>query len=123
MADDNTSGFNHRVVARSTRLSLHAYGAAIDLNPVENPFITHEDGVHPPAAAAFVKRSRDGAGAAEAVVAIFAENGFTQWGGAWHDPIDYQHFDIGRPLAEELAKLPSGEAHVRFEAAIAARRP
>lgn len=123
MADDNTSAFNHRAVPGSTRLSLHAYGAAVDLNPVENPFITRQDGIHPPAAAAFVDRSQLSAGAAEGVVAIFAANGFSQWGGAWHDPIDYQHFDIGRALAEDLAKLPPGEARDRFEAAIAARRP
>lgn len=126
MADDNTSSFNDRRVGGSINLSLHAYGAAIDLNPVENPFITHENGtanVHPSAAAAFVKRSQAARGGAEAVVAIFAANGFTVWGGAWHDPIDYQHFDIGRPLAEKLARLPRDEARVMFEAGIGSHQP
>ena len=37
MAADNTSAFNCRRVAGSDRWSAHAYGAAIDINPVENP--------------------------------------------------------------------------------------
>jgi hypothetical protein len=135
MAADNTSGFNHRMVTGGTKISLHAYGAAIDLNPLENPFIERDRGndaklmVHPPAGAGYLNRmqQRPGkpvrAGMAEEAVAVFAANGFTVWGGYWDDPIDYQHFDIGRPLAEDLAKLPPGEARKRFEAAIAAPAP
>jgi len=127
MADDNTSGFNHRVVEGSSRLSLHAYGAAIDLNPVENPFLTFAGAtiaVAPPAGTAFVNRQPhrpgkpDHAGLAEEVIAIFAANGFANWGGNWDDPIDYQHFDIGRPLAESLALLPPDQARARFEQAV-----
>ena len=40
MAADNTSGFNCRRVAGSSSWSAHAYGAAIDINPVENPYLT-----------------------------------------------------------------------------------
>ena len=36
MAADNTSGFNCRFVAGTQRWSMHAYGLAVDLNPVEN---------------------------------------------------------------------------------------
>ena len=39
MAADNTSAFNFRVVAGSGTLSQHAFGRAIDINPVENPWI------------------------------------------------------------------------------------
>lgn len=38
MNDDNTSGFNYRVVAGTSRLSTHGYGRAIDVNPFENPW-------------------------------------------------------------------------------------
>lgn len=128
MADNNTSGFNDRPIAGTTRPSLHAYGAAIDLDPVQNPFLTLNGSsvtVAPPAGAAYLNRrlhrpeKLDRPGLAEEVVAVFAENGFSHWGGDWDDPIDYQHFDIGRPLAEQLAALPPDKAWTRFEAAIA----
>jgi hypothetical protein len=132
MADNNTSGFNDRPIADTTRPSLHAYGAAIDLDPVQNPFLTLKGAVvtvAPQAGAAFLNRRQprpgkpDRPGLAEAVVALFAENGFSHWGGDWDDPIDYQHFDIGRPLAEILAALPPDKARARFEAAIADSAP
>jgi hypothetical protein len=131
MADNNTSGFNHRLVENTARLSLHAYGAAIDLNPVQNPFLTRAGAivtVAPPAGADWLNRSetRPGkavrTGLAETVVDVFAENGFTEWGGDWDDPIDYQHFDIGRVLAEKLARLPARQAREVFDTAIAAYR-
>ena len=40
MAANNTSGFNCRTVAGTTRWSQHSFGAAIDLNPVQNPYVT-----------------------------------------------------------------------------------
>ena len=40
MAADNTSGFNCRRVAGSSSWSAHAYGAAVDINPLENPYVT-----------------------------------------------------------------------------------
>jgi len=127
MADDNTSGFNDRDVPGAGRKSLHAYGVAIDLNPVENPFVTRSGATFtfdPPAGAGHFNRiiHRPGKperrGEAEEVVDIFARNGFTQWGGNWDDPIDYQHFDVGRALAEELTKLPPDEAKAKFEQSI-----
>ena len=39
MAADNTSGFNCRFVGGTRRWSQHAYGEAIDVNPVENPYV------------------------------------------------------------------------------------
>ena len=130
MADNNTSCFNDRAIAGTTRPSLHAYGVAIDLDPVQNPFLTLNGAtvtVAPPAGAAYLNRrlhrpgKAERPGLAEEVVSLFAENGFAHWGGDWDDPIDYQHFDIGRPLAEVLAALPPEQARARFEAAIAER--
>jgi hypothetical protein len=130
MADDNTSGLNDRHVPGSEHKSLHAYGVAIDLNPVQNPFVTRSGAVftfHPVSGADYFNRliSRPGKpqrlGAAEEVVSIFAENGFTVWGGNWDDPIDFQHFDVGRPLAEALAALPPDQAKRKFENSIRKR--
>lgn len=41
VADNNTSCFNYRVVAGSTKLSRHALGMAIDINPFYNPYVTY----------------------------------------------------------------------------------
>jgi len=93
MAADNTSAFNCRFVAGSPGVwSEHAYGRAIDLNPIENPYVTASGYVSPPAGAPFADRSRRrrgmvGAGAVEA----FAAAGW-EWGGDWPWPRDYQHF-------------------------------
>ena len=124
MQDNNTSGFNHRPVSGGKLPSLHAYGLAIDLNPVQNPYIGfHADGrsVYSPASGAeFANRmnQRPGKparlGMAEEVVSLFAENGFLVWGGYWDAPIDYQHFQVERGLAEQLARLPAVQARALF---------
>jgi hypothetical protein len=92
MAADNTSGFNCRVVSGTRRWSQHAYGLAIDINPVENPYV---DGtrVRPPAGRAYLDRPRRRPGmvvARDVVVRAFAAIGWS-WGGRWSPP-DYQHF-------------------------------
>ena len=45
MAANNSSGFNCRTVAGTTRWSQHSFGAAIDLNPVQNPYVTDRRGL------------------------------------------------------------------------------
>ncbi len=90
MAADNTSGFNCRFVGGTTRWSQHAYGAAIDVNPVENPYVQGAR-VSPPAGRAFVDRTppRPGMAAAGGVlVRAFAAVGW-KWGASFGD---YQHF-------------------------------
>jgi hypothetical protein len=52
---------------------------------------------------------------AEPVVDVFARHGFVEWGGYWRNPIDYQHFQVGRKLAYQLARLPAMEARALFE--------
>jgi hypothetical protein len=95
MAADNTSAFNCRTVAGSPGVwSEHAYGRAIDVNPVENPYVTASGYVSPPAGTAFVDRSGRAKGAIHRngpVVAAFAAAGW-EWGGNWSWPVDYQHF-------------------------------
>jgi hypothetical protein len=92
MAADNTSGFNCRFVSGTRRWSQHAYGLAIDVNPVENPYV---DGrrVRPPAGRRYLDRARSQAGMVvpgDVVVRAFAAIGWS-WGGRWSPP-DYQHF-------------------------------
>jgi hypothetical protein len=93
MAADNTSGFNCRFVEGTSRWSAHASGLAIDLNPVENPFISRGH-VSPPAGRRYLDRSRVRPGMAvgnNVVVRAFASIGWS-WGGRWNEPVDYQHF-------------------------------
>jgi hypothetical protein len=95
MAADNTSGFNCRyaVAPGPKRWSVHAYGEAIDVNTVENPYL--EGGkVLPPAGRAYVTRSRYRRGMAVAggvLVRAFALVGWL-WGGRWAASPDWQHF-------------------------------
>ena len=95
MAADNTSGFNCRyaVAPGPKSWSVHAYGEAIDVNPVENPYL--EGGkVRPPAGAPFVDRAhvRPGMAVSDgALVHAFALAGWP-WGGRWTGSPDYQHF-------------------------------
>jgi D-alanyl-D-alanine carboxypeptidase len=95
MAADNTSAFNCRFVAGSPGVwSEHAYGRAIDVNPVENPFVTESGFVSPPAGAPYARRSRHARGMIHRrgpVVRAFASIGW-EWGGNWVSPKDFQHF-------------------------------
>ncbi len=95
MAADNTSAFNCRFVAGSGGVwSEHAYGHAIDVNPIENPYVTASGYVSPPAGAPYVNRGKRAQGLIHRggdVVAAFAAVGW-EWGGAWPWPKDYQHF-------------------------------
>jgi hypothetical protein len=93
MRADNTSAFNCRFVGGTNRWSEHAYGNAIDVNPVENPYV-HGGLVEPPAGRAFLDRSVRRAGMAtrtSALVRAFDSVGW-HWGGRWSSSKDYQHF-------------------------------
>jgi hypothetical protein len=90
MAADNTSGFNCRFVAGTKHWSMHAYGEAIDVNTVENPYVRGST-VKPPAGRAFLDRSRYRQGMAMSngvLVRAFASVGW-KWGASFGD---YQHF-------------------------------
>jgi D-alanyl-D-alanine carboxypeptidase len=92
MAADNTSGFNCRYVSGTRRWSQHAYGLAIDINPVENPYV-HGGRVEPPAGRRYLDRSRGRRGMVVprgVVIRAFAGIDWS-WGGRWSTP-DYQHF-------------------------------
>jgi hypothetical protein len=96
MNADNTSAFNCRFVAgQPGTWSQHAYGVAIDVNPIENPYVSG-DHVSPPAGKPFADRTRNEPGMihdGDATVRAFAAEGF-EWGGDWSPAQDYQHFSI-----------------------------
>lgn len=98
MEDNNTSCFNYRVVEGSSSLSKHAYGLAIDINPLYNPYVTYEkDGtekVSPVAALGYADRSVSfpyKIDEEDLCCRLFKEHGFI-WGGNWNSLKDYQHF-------------------------------
>jgi len=94
-AADNTSGFNCRnaVASGPKSWSMHAYGEAIDVNDVENPYLLGSR-VIPPAGKAYVDRARVRRGMAVeggVLVHAFASVGWG-WGGHFAGTPDYQHF-------------------------------
>ena len=97
MQDNNTSAFNCRPLPGSDAWSLHAYGRAIDINPLVNPYIDATGDLQPKTARRYLDRSRDDLGllhAGDAAVRVFTDRGW-RWGGNWRNPIDYQHFERG----------------------------
>jgi poly-gamma-glutamate synthesis protein (capsule biosynthesis protein) len=96
MAANNTSAFNCRVVAGTSRLSQHAFGRAIDINPVQNPYVAGNH-TSPSAGVDYdepAERAAPAAGvvvAGDAVVSAFKSRGWG-WGGDWSSSRDYQHF-------------------------------
>ena len=94
MAANNTSAFNCRRATGSSRWSEHAYGRAVDINPIQNPYVTRSGAVLPPAGAAFTTRDPTAPGlitSDSVVVAAFRDIGWG-WGGNWSSGRDYQHF-------------------------------
>ena len=94
MAADNTSGFNCRFVAGTTRWSQHAYGRAIDVNPIENPYVSSSGRVAHRASRPYVDRTLIRPGMAHrggTLVRAFTAIGWG-WGGTWSGVKDYQHF-------------------------------
>jgi D-alanyl-D-alanine carboxypeptidase len=94
-AADNTSAFNCRVAvaAGAPHWSAHAYGEAIDVNDVENPYILGSR-VIPPAGSRYRDRSHARPGMAlpgGVLVRAFASVGWL-WGGRWSASPDWQHF-------------------------------
>jgi D-alanyl-D-alanine carboxypeptidase-like protein len=90
---DNTSAFNCRYVSGTRRWSEHAYGRAVDVNPIENPYVSGGRTSHR-ASIPYVDRSRHHPGMAYeggALVRAFDAVGWG-WGGRWTSVKDYQHF-------------------------------
>ena len=90
--DDNTSAFNCRKATGGGNWSNHAYGRAIDINPIENPYVTSGGSVAHTASVKYITRTA-GPGIAtpgSPIVKIFTDLGWG-WGGTWSGTKDYQH--------------------------------
>jgi D-alanyl-D-alanine carboxypeptidase len=91
---DNTSAFNCRAATGSSKWSEHAYGRAIDVDPIENPYVSGGTTSHR-ASRPYLDRSRHRAGMAYEggiLVEAFRSVGWG-WGGSWTGVVrDYQHF-------------------------------
>lgn len=92
MADNNTSAFNCRESTGGGGWSAHALGVALDVNPVQNPYVRGEL-VLPPAGVAHLDRTHLEPGmlhASSALVKVLGAHGWG-WGGKWRSLKDYQH--------------------------------
>lgn len=98
MDANNTSAFNCRLTTSGTRLSEHSYGKAVDINPVQNPYVK-SDTTLPPAGRDYdsdQERAADRPGmirGGDVVVRAFDAVGWS-WGGDWTSAKDYQHFSL-----------------------------
>ena len=95
MQADNTSCFNYRAVPGTQRLSNHARGLAVDVNPLENPYVDRAGRVSPAGAEPYADRTADfphKIDRADLCYRLFRAHGFA-WGGAWRSVRDYQHFE------------------------------
>jgi len=86
---NNTSAFMCRQPTAGSGWSEHSYGRAIDINPVQNPYVkgwlvVPPNGRRDPAAQGTIS-------AGGTVVRAMAAAGF-RWGGTWHSLRDYMHF-------------------------------
>lgn len=97
MTANNSSGFNYRTIAGTNRLSNHAKGVAIDLNPRLNPYIRR--GVVMPENGGYDPNAPGTIVADDAVVRLFESHGWS-WGGYWRSVKDYQHFDKAHAFRE-----------------------
>jgi hypothetical protein len=95
-----TASFNCRVVVTpagaGTTFSQHSYGLAVDVNPVQNPYVSSDGWVRNRFARPYVDRSRDLVGMihdGDLVVRSFAAIGW-EWGGRWSSGKDYMHFSF-----------------------------
>lgn len=102
MRANNSSAFNFRVVKGSKKLSAHARGLAVDINPLYNPYVrVMKDGttvVQPEAGRPYA--DREGfypfrIDADDLAVKLFKAKGWS-WGGDWKSLKDFQHFE--KPL-------------------------
>lgn len=90
MLANNTSAFNYRKVTGGKSLSRHAYGFAIDINPLQNPYI--KGGIVLPPNAVYDISKLGTLSSNSAVVKTFIRLGWV-WGGNWKSLKDYQHFE------------------------------
>lgn len=132
MEDNNTSAFNFRKIMNSNEYSIHSYGLAIDINPLQNPYLLNDlqdkktqIPIFPPKGMEYINRINLRPGMVEniisnneSVVDIFKKHGFSTWGGKWNDTVDWHHFQTTREQAENIVKLSYQEGLNYFNSLI-----
>jgi hypothetical protein len=91
MADNNTSAFNYRVIEGTSRLSRHASGRAIDINPRLNP-VFYKNGTVLPEGATYNQRQPGTFHGRHMIVKTLRARGWV-WGGHFKSLKDYHHFE------------------------------
>ncbi len=94
---NNSSGFNYRHIQGSNKLSCHAFGLAIDLNPMQNPY--QKGGLSQPASGVYNEEAQ-GTLLPDHPFVIFLKQRGWEWGGDWVSCKDWQHFQKAFDLAE-----------------------
>ena len=98
MTANNSSAFNCRVVKGSKKLSAHARGMAVDINPLYNPYVKVKNGqtiVQPEAGRPWIVRNATvpyKIDENDLAYKLFKKHGW-EWGGDWKSLKDYQHFE------------------------------
>ena len=96
MADNNSSAFCYREIADSNgKLSNHGYGIAIDINPIQNPYVKN-DTILPKEGEGYLDRNNIRKGMivkGDPCYKAFKKRGW-DWGGEWKSLKDFQHFEI-----------------------------
>lgn len=93
MANNNSSAFNYRRVSGTRRLSRHAAGLAVDINPRQNPVI-YRSGRVSPAGAVYQPGSAGTLSEESLIVRAFIGRGW-RWGGHFENMMDAHHFQKG----------------------------
>lgn len=96
---DNTSAFNCRNATGSKKFSKHSYGKAIDINPIENPYIFRSGKSSHKASKPYLNRKRTNDSVTQSAMLLPLDNAVKlfknygwEWGGDWKGVKDYQHF-------------------------------
>lgn len=96
MAANNTTCFNfRRQTGSGTKVSKHALGLAVDINPLYNPYVKGTV-VQPTEGRPYIndrERIPMAVKRGDLCHRLFMQHGF-RWGGAWKSLKDYQHFEF-----------------------------
>ena len=107
MRDNNSSCFNFRFISRTTKISKHGLGLAVDINTLYNPYVKITDDkriVEPATAEAYVDRTKNfphKIDTDDLCYKLFTAHGFV-WGGNWKSVKDYQHFELPDKIVAKL---------------------
>ena len=122
MSNNNSSAYNPRLIAGTSDISIHAYGAALDINPVQNPYVKLGDldkndlKIYPAAGKAYLNRHHQQSGMVEDIVSSVQKAGFTIWGGDWTDRrIDYHHFQVPLLVAYLCSEFDRDNAYAFYK--------